>query len=394
MKTKIFSICFAAVCFFSAHGFAQSANYTINGKLENVSPMPAKMHLISSLNGTLKQDKDSTEVINGEYHFKGELNVDEAVAVIISKNAKLDPSNVINAIALYVDKGELNVVSTGTLKNITVSGSASAAHQQYAEIMAGIEKEKQELKKIATSEAYKTSETMQADVLKRSQALGFKGLIDMYQLAKSHPDNRLSPFITYALISSGLMSATAQDTLMQLLPANVKADRLGKAIIHIPVTRDSLAKAAAAKQMAEAGKIPVGSKAPDFTQYTPQGKAVSLSSLKGKYVLIDFWASWCVPCRNENPNVVKAYNKYKDKGFTVLGVSLDAESARAAWLKAITSDGLTWTQISDLKGWKSEAAALYGVSSIPQNFLIDPNGVVIGKNLRGDDLQKKLASIF
>jgi thiol-disulfide isomerase/thioredoxin len=110
--------------------------------------------------------------------------------------------------------------------------------------------------------------------------------------------------------------------------------------------------------------------------------------------LVDFWASWCLPCRNENPNVVKAYNKYKDKGFTVLSVSLDAESSKAAWLKAIASDGLTWTQISDLKGWKSEAAALYGVSSIPQNFLIDPNGVVIEKNLRGDDLQKKLASIF
>jgi peroxiredoxin len=391
MKTKIFSICFVAVCFFSAQGFAQSATYTINGKLENVSPMPVKMYLIPLLDGVLKQNKDSAEVINGEYHFKGELNVDEAVAVNISANAKVDPSK---AITLYLDKGELNVVSTGTIKNITVSGPASAAHQQFAEIITGIEKEREELKKIAASEAYKTSETMQADVLKRSQLLPYKALVDMYQLAKNHPDNRLSPFITYAIISSGLMSTKAQDTLMQVLPANVKADRLGKAIIHIPVTRDSLAKAAAAKQMAEAGKIPVGSKAPDFTQHTPEGKAVSLSSFKGKYVLVDFWASWCAPCRAENPNVVKAYNKYKDKGFTVLGVSLDAESARAAWLKAIASDGITWTQISDLKGWKNEAAALYGVSSIPQNFLIDPNGVVIGKNLRGDDLQKKLASIF
>jgi len=391
MKTKIFSICVAAVCFFSAHGFAQSATYTINGKLENVSPMPIKMYLISLLDGMLKQKQDSAEVINGEYHFKGELNVDEAVAVNISANAKVDPGN---AITLYLDKGELNVVSIGTIKNITVSGSASAAQQQLTDIIAGVEREKEELKKIAASEAYKTSETMQADVLKRSQALGYKGLIDMYQFAKNHPDNRLSPFTTYAIISSGIMSAKAQDTLLQLMPSNVKADRLGKAIIHIPVTRDSLAKAAAAKQMAEAGKIPVGSKAPDFTQHTPQGKAVSLSSFKGKYVLIDFWASWCVPCRNENPNVVKAYNKYKDKGFTVLGVSLDAESAKAAWIKAIASDGIAWTQISDLNGWKSEAAALYGVTSIPQNFLIDPNGVVIGKNLRGDDLQKKLASIF
>jgi peroxiredoxin len=390
MKTKIFSIGFIAVCFFSAHGFAQSATYTINGKLENVSPMPVKVYLIPLLDGTLKQNKDSAQLINGEYHFKGELNVDEAVGVTISATAKVD----LNSAGLYLDKGELNVISTGTIKNITVSGSASAAQQQITDIIAGIGKEKEELKKIAASEAYKTSETMQDDVLKRSQALGFKGLIDMYQFAKSHPDNRLSPFTTYILMGSPFMSATAKDTLMQLLPPNVKADRLGKAIIHLPVMRDSLAKASAAKQMAEAGKIPVGGKAPDFIQHTPQGKAVSLSSFKGKYVLVDFWASWCVPCRNENPNVVKVYNKYKDKGFTVLGVSLDAASARAAWIKAIASDGLTWTQISDLNGWKSEAAALYGVSSIPQNFLIDPNGVVIGKNLRGDDLQKKLASIF
>jgi peroxiredoxin len=391
MKTKIFSICFVAVCFLSTYSFAQSATYTINGKLENVSPMPVKMYLISPLDGMLKQNKDSAEVINGEYHFKGELNVDEAVAVNISATAKVDPKNVIS---LCLDKGELNVVSTGTIKNITVSGSASAAQQQLTDIIAGMEREKEELKKIAASEAYKTSETMQADVLKRSQELPYKGLIDMYRLAKNHPDNRLSPYVTYTLISLPLISAKAKDTLMQLLPASVKADRLGKAIMHIPVTLDSLAKVAAAKKMAEAGKIPVGSKAPDFTQHTPQGQAVSLSSFKGKYVLVDFWASWCVPCRNENPNVVKVYNQYKDKGFTVLGVSLDAESSKAAWLKAIASDGLTWTQISDLKGWKSEAAALYGVSSIPQNFLIDPNGVVIGKNLRGDDLQKKLASIF
>lgn len=391
MKNNILAVFTGMLCLFTAFGFAQGQPFTINGKLQNVSPMPSKMHLTSLVDGVLKQNKDSVDVVNGEYHFKGELNVDEAVAINIAAGTKPDANNVIT---LYLDKGELNVVSTGTVKNITVSGSASAAHQQFADIIAGIQKEKEELKKIATSEAYKTSETIQADVLKRSQGLAYKGLFDMYQLAKIHPDNRLSPFITYAIISSGFVSATAQDTLMQLLPANVKADRLGKAIIHIPVTRDSLAKVAAAKQMAEQGKIPVGSKAPDFTQTTPQGKAISLSSFKGKYVLVDFWASWCVPCRNENPNVVKAYNKYKDKGFTVLGVSLDAESAKAAWLKAIASDGLTWTQISDLKGWKNQAAALYGVSSIPQNFLIDPNGVVIGKNLRGDDLQKKLASIF
>ena len=138
----------------------------------------------------------------------------------------------------------------------------------------------------------------------------------------------------------------------------------------------------------------VGSMAPDFSQPDVNGNQVKLSSFRGKYVLVDFWASWCGPCRAENPNVVKAYNKYKGKNFTVLGVSLDKPGATADWQGAIKSDGLTWTQVSDLKFWKNEAAVLYLVQSIPANFLIDPNGKIVAKNLRGTDLEDKLAELL
>ena len=143
-----------------------------------------------------------------------------------------------------------------------------------------------------------------------------------------------------------------------------------------------------------ASRTAIGAVAPDFTQNDPSGKPVKLSDFRGKYVLIDFWASWCGPCRMENPSVVKAYAQFKDKNFEIIGVSLDVLNRRKAWLNAIENDKLTWTQVSDLQGWKNQVAHLYGVESIPQNFLIDPKGVIIAKDLRGENLFRMLSDIL
>lgn len=132
----------------------------------------------------------------------------------------------------------------------------------------------------------------------------------------------------------------------------------------------------------------------DFSQNDVNNRPVKLSDFRGKYVLLDFWASWCGPCRQENPNVVKAYKTYKDKNFTVLGVSLDQPGKKQDWLQAIEKDGLTWTQLSDLQGWKNAASTLYGVRGIPANFLIDPQGKIVGKDLRGAALEKKLGELL
>jgi peroxiredoxin len=138
--------------------------------------------------------------------------------------------------------------------------------------------------------------------------------------------------------------------------------------------------------------LSIGGLAPDISLANPEGDIIKLSSLRGKVVMIDFWASWCGPCRKENPNVVKVYQKYHDKGFEIYGVSLDRD--RAKWQQAIAKDGLTWPHVSDLKGWQSSAAGLYKVTGIPKTFLLDEKGRILAMDLRGQQLEAKLAEIF
>lgn len=146
------------------------------------------------------------------------------------------------------------------------------------------------------------------------------------------------------------------------------------------------------RQIDFARPFTIGGTAPDFEQADPDGKSVKLSDFKGKYLLIDFWASWCGPCRMENPNVVKMYNKYKDLGFEILGVSLDNNKDR--WIGAIEQDNLEWVHVSDLKGWKNEVAKMYNITAIPHTILLDKEGKIIARNLRGPSLEEKLKELF
>ena len=200
--------------------------------------------------------------------------------------------------------------------------------------------------------------------------------LELDQFLKAKKSSFVSPFILV------VVSQLSEDVLVlerryNTLSAEVQAGYYGKYL----------------KEQIDIGKIgAVGTTAIEFTQGDTTGNPVSLSAYKGKYVLVDFWASWCHPCRLENPNVVATYAKFRDKNFAVLGVSLDR--AREPWIKAISEDHLDWTQVSDLKFWNNEVAVKYKISSIPQNYLIDPSGKIVGRNLRGPDLEAKLCELL
>jgi peroxiredoxin len=196
------------------------------------------------------------------------------------------------------------------------------------------------------------------------------------EFIKKQPSSIVSAFVLYRYFSPNL-SAEEVVKYTDLLDKSLAKTQYVKLLRDLP----------AALRTTE-----IGQQAPDFTLPDPSGKPVKLSDNFGKYLLVDFWAAWCGPCRRENPNVVRLHNKYKEKGFGVFGVSLD--SKKEAWVKAIAKDELNWPQVSDLAFWDSAPAKLYGIRGIPGNVLLDPSGKIIARNLRGEELEKKLAELF
>lgn len=199
-----------------------------------------------------------------------------------------------------------------------------------------------------------------------------------------------------SMLILGYYQSTANNQGFGLQPfAN---DEVSKLVNDLASKHPTHQGVAAVKSMleAQANKMKglIGQTAPELSLPDPNGKEVKLSSFRGKYVLVDFWASWCKPCREENPTVVKVYNKFKDKNFTILGVSLDRPGQKDEWMKAVMKDNLTWTQVSDLMFWNSPVVQLYGIEGIPYNVLVDPDGKIIAESLRGPALEEKLAAVL
>jgi len=369
---------------------AQIKNYTINGSLKGFDTMPQKIYLSNNIDAKGAEPKvDSVTVVNGSYHFKGSTDIQVPLTIGVSKNAIPQ-----EAFVLMLDQGDIELISNGTILNTTVSGSGSSAHKELSEVTDFAKKEYAEINRLSLMPEYKSNDSLKKALQNRATNVLGNALVNVIKYVRKKPQSAISPYLTYSLLASGFLTPAMADTLSALIPDDVKSTSLGKAIKSIEERKNQAVAEAEEKRKELDAKAPLGSLAKVFTMNDVIGNPISLDAFKGKYVLIDFWASWCKPCREENPNLVKAYAKYKDKGFDILGVSLDGVSQKTAWITAIKDDRLSWRQVSDLKGMKNEAAVMYGVESIPQNFLIDPKGKIIAKNLRGSALEEELSKVF
>ncbi|MCC2546219.1 AhpC/TSA family protein [Hymenobacter sp. BT175] len=344
--------------------------YQVSGTLTN-APAGTKVYL-AELGETQFVSRDTATVdAKGQFTMKGsvpeaglyQLKVNDAnqVLLVLDNRTKMQVSGDVNSLT----------------ENYTVKGSRdSELMQQLGRIMSGSKAQMARLEQRYTLVAQAGKTDSMKIIEQQFYAAQARNVADIKRLIRENPKSVVSTFAVLNLINPDEQFGFA-DSMATQFRKNMPEARYTKALV---ARLDPLRATA------------VGAAAPDINLASPDGKSIALSSLRGKYVLVDFWASWCGPCRRESPNVVKLYNRFKGKGFEIYSVSFDQD--RGKWLKAIADDQLAWTHVSDLKGWESAAGQTYGVKSIPMTVLLDPQGRIIAKNLRGEQLEAKVASLL
>ncbi len=344
-----------------------STSYSVSGNIEGLDS--GTIYLVKAVNGEAVVE-DSSAVNAGNFSFEGEAPIPEMFYL------RLNESDYFTQ--FFLENGDINVAAKkDSLSMAKVSGSpANDLLNEYLAELSSVNDQllalQQEYTQAAASGDNSEVERIQIEYQVASE--------DMVKFVKNFVTENNSSVVAPFLTLSVLVDQLDYNELEPLV-ANFSPE------LDVTLYMQEL-KSVIEEQAATA----IGAIAPDFTQNDPDGNPITLSSLRGKYVLIDFWAAWCQPCRQENPNVVANYNKFKDKGFDVIGVSLDQD--KDSWLAAIKEDNLTWNHVSDLQYWNNAVARQYGVNSIPHSILLDKEGRIIAKNLRGDALGGKLAELM
>ncbi|MBP7939962.1 MAG: AhpC/TSA family protein [Sediminibacterium sp.] len=335
-----------------------------------------------NIQGKLANVKDSSTVVLIDGVSNKELSTGKSIAGNFNLQAQLAyPSLLVLSIdgvnqKLPVFVGNENVSIQGDAQNpATINVTGSVSHDVYKVYMTELNPKMMPYV-MNMQAASQEKNTAKKDSLNNIAAAQSKEIIASFKtLSKA---NAASPVTTLMLLQFSNIFPEIKENLSSLYEGLEAGAKKGPFAEFID------------KTIASSAFGQIGTVLPDFTQNDINGKPFTLSSLRGKYVLVDFWASWCGPCRAENPNIVKAFNQFKTKNFTVLGVSLDQDKAK--WLEAIKKDGLAWNHVSDLKYWNNAVAAQFGIQSIPASFLIDPTGKIVARDLRGADLEKFLAT--